>query len=134
MMRLLRILGWVLLAPLVWVLGELLICICSPVVYEIEHIPVEGIPARELTVDEVAKLNRALETDREYLFNLTYVSLLVEYEHWHAVPVPGGRLELVHVYPSLCWGEGRSRADVDEAVQRWLSEINQKGGNQPCAE
>lgn len=122
-------LGWLLLAPLAWVLGELIIC-CSPIVYERESIPVAGLPARPLTVAEVAELNRALESDY-YVAWMSFASFCLAYEHFHAVPLVDGGVELVHVYPILCWGKNRSKADVDKVVQNWLVVINQKGGSQP---
>lgn len=125
--KMLRFLGWLMLAPLAWLLGEFIVCVGSPRAYSVEHTAVVGLPERPVTVAEVAALNRALGDERCNSFYLTLNVICYTYEYVHAVPTADGGLELVHVRPALCLRREKSSPDVQEALQQWLAEINRKG-------
>lgn len=128
MKKVLKMLGWLLLAPLAWILGELMICI-APEGFVVERTPVAGLPERPVTVAEVAELNRALEDCGASLYKQSPGIVLYSPAHVHAIPTNDGGLELLHIYPSLCWEVAPPEADAQEVLQRWLAEINQKGGS-----
>lgn len=127
MRRAVRLLGWLMLAPLAWLLGEFIVCVGTPLAYSVERTAVVGLPERPVTVAEVAALNRALGDERSNSFYLTLSVICYTYEYVHAVPTADGGLELVHVRPALCLRREKSSPDVQEVLQQWLAEINQKG-------
>jgi hypothetical protein len=116
----------VLLAPLAWILGELMICF-PPVVCVVERTPVEGLPERPVTVAEVAALNWGLADCGATVFKPSPAIVVYQPELVHAVPTKDGGLELLHIYPAMCWKASTPEADAQEVLQRWLAEINQKG-------
>lgn len=131
MMKLMRrawkLLGWLMLAPLAWLLGEFIVCVGTPRAYSVERTSVVGLPERPVTVAEVAALNRALGDERSNSFYLTLSVICYTYEYVHAVPTADGGLELVHVRPALCWRREETKPGIQETLQQWLAEINRKG-------
>ena len=131
MMKLMRrawkLLGWLMLAPLAWLLGEFIVCVGTPRAYSVERTAVVGLPERPVTVAEVAALNRALGDERSNSFYLTLSVISYTYEYVHAVPTADGGLELVHVRPALCWRREETKPGIQETLQQWLAEINRKG-------
>ena len=121
-----KLLGWLMLTPLAWVLGELIVLVSHPV-YTVERTPVAGLTGRPVTVAEVAALNSALTAERSGCFYLSLAVSLNTYEYVHAVPTADGGLELVHVRPALCWRREETKPGIQETLQQWLAEINRKG-------
>lgn len=121
-----KLLGWLMLTPLAWVLGELIVFVSHPV-YTVERTPVAGLTGRPVTVAEVAALNSALTAERSGCFYLSLAVFLYTYEYVHAVPTADGGLELVHVRPALCWSREETKPGIQETLQQWLAEINRKG-------
>jgi hypothetical protein len=127
MRRAWKLLGWLMLAPLAWLLGEFIVCVGTPLAYSVERTAVVGLPERPVTVAEVAALNRALGDERSNSFYLTLSVICYTYEYVHAVPTADGGLELVHVRPALCWRREETKPGIQETLQQWLAEINRKG-------
>lgn len=125
MSSLLKIAGWVLCAPVAWILGSLLIC-STPVAYVLERNPLDNVPPHQLTEAHVARLNAALEQvvrDSQWSPSPLIV-ILQPTESMIAAPSATGKLELVHVYPSLAMRVSGEGPDWDSIIQAWLNEKN----------
>ncbi len=127
MVKFLKVVGWVLLAPLVWIIGNLSFS-CAPAASEVEYIVLGPLPQHALTAARVAELNEELKETTSLIWRVD-VSLFFCRECMLAVPTEGGGLQLVHVYPALAWRCDTPETDWQTVMQGWLAECEEKEGS-----
>lgn len=116
----LKIVGRLLFA-LAALIGGLCLFSWTPIVHEVEIIPLENLPPHVLTAKRVADLNERLKESTSSVWKVAPLMLVFNQEAMLAVPTEAGGLQLVHVYPALASrvdSPGKNRQTV---VQQWLA-------------
>lgn len=134
MWKCIRIMGWILLAPIVWVVGSMLVCM-SPCAYTLELEPVQGLPLSSLSANDVAELNeRLLQCEGYYMWYVAPFCGIFYKDDLLAVPTAEGGLELVRFRPALGWLDTESRERLVsqekaryQVLQEWVAEMRKKG-------
>lgn len=126
--------GWILLAPVVWVAGSMLVCL-SPSGYTLERMPVQGLPQSPLSAYDVAELNERLsQYDEYYMWYVAPFCAIFCEDDLRAVPSSDAGLELVRLHPALGWVDAETRVRLEsrekeryQVLLEWLAEMRQKG-------
>ena len=135
MWKCVRIMGWILLAPVMWVAGSMMLVFLAPEAYTLERQPVQGLPERALSAYEVAELNERLEQYDGYCkWHIAPFYATFSPDTLLAFPVSDTRVELVRFRPALAWVdiETQERLAQNEkgrlrVLQEWLAEMRKKG-------
>lgn len=103
--------------------GESVDC-STPVAYMLERNPLDNVPPHLLTEAHVTWLNEALaQVVRDSQRSPSPLAVILQpAESMIAVPSATGKLELVHVYPSLAMRVSGEEPDWDSIIQAWLNE------------
>lgn len=116
----LKIVGWLLSAPVAFIAGLCLLQL-APIVYEVEVIPLENLPPHALTVKRVSDLNERLRACTSGIWEVGPLMACFDKETMLAVATEEGGLQLVHVYPALAWRAYSPENDWRTVVQQWLA-------------
>lgn len=116
MVKFLKVAGWVLLAPLVWIIGNISL-VCTPAAQKVEYIPLGPLPSHVLTARKVSELNEKLKATTSWFWRVD-ATCFFHRECMLAVPMEEGGLQLVPV------GAGRAEmsAAAEEVLRVWDQE------------
>lgn len=121
----LKIVGWLLSAPVAFIAGLFLIFL-APIVHEVEIIPLENLPPHVMTVKRVADLNERLKSCTAGTWEVGPMTVVFNNDAMLAVTTEEGGLQLVHVYPALAWPANSPEKDWQTVVQLWLDYCEQE--------
>lgn len=127
MVNFLKVAGWVLLAPLVWIIGNISL-VCTPAAQKVEYIPLGPLPPHVLTARKVSELNEKLKATTSWFWRVD-ATCFFHRECMLAVSTEEGGLQLVHVYPALAWRDSIPETDWQTVVQQWLAECEEEERN-----
>lgn len=121
----LKMVGWLLSAPVAFIVGLFLLSF-APIVHEVEIIPLENLPPYVMTVKRVSDLNESLKSSTTAVWEVGPLMICCEQEAMVAVATEEGGLQLVHVYPALARRGNSPENDWQTVVQQWLALCEQE--------
>lgn len=135
MWKCVRIMGWILLAPVMWVAGSMMLVSLAPEAYTLERQLVQALPQSPLSAYDVAELNERLEQyDGYYKWHIAPFCAMFSPDTLRAVPASDDGVELVRFRPALGWVDVETQALLAQnekgrlrVLQEWLAEMRKKG-------